>query len=127
MLENYTYPIKVEENPNGGYDIHYVDFDDMPVGHVESKGMIVYAAQKTLALKIIDYLDANKPLPESTYEVTDGCTYINVWLPQYRKPIKYVKKNCTIPDWINDLACRNDINFSATLVEALKEKLGIHR
>ena len=40
---------------------------------------------------------------------------------------KPVKKNLTIPAWLNDTAQSNGINFSAVLQEALKEKLGISR
>lgn len=38
-----------------------------------------------------------------------------------------VKKNLTIPAWLNDTALNNGINFSAVLQEALKERLGITR
>ena len=38
---------------------------------------------------------------------------------------KAVRKNCTIPSWLNTLAERENINFSAVLQEALKQKLNI--
>jgi len=38
---------------------------------------------------------------------------------------RYVRKNLTIPAWLHDIAMENDINFSKTLQEALKEKLGL--
>lgn len=36
---------------------------------------------------------------------------------------KAVRKNCTIPAWLNSFAERSNINFSAILQEALLEKL----
>lgn len=38
---------------------------------------------------------------------------------------KSVKKTLTIPQWLNDLAIENNINFSKILQEALKSKLNI--
>ena len=37
---------------------------------------------------------------------------------------KYIRKNLTIPEWLNKKAIEADINFSKVLQEALKEKLG---
>lgn len=36
-----------------------------------------------------------------------------------------VKKTLTIPSWLNDMCIEKDINFSQTLQEALKQKLGL--
>lgn len=38
---------------------------------------------------------------------------------------KAVKKTLTIPKWLDELATEHGVNFSHTLQEALKEKLGI--
>ena len=38
---------------------------------------------------------------------------------------KAVRKNCTIPNWLNTIAERENVNFSAVLQEALKQKLNI--
>lgn len=44
---------------------------------------------------------------------------------EYRKrhDNRSVKKTLTIPSWLNEAAERNNINFSATLKEALLEKI----
>ena len=39
---------------------------------------------------------------------------------------KAVRKNCTIPAWLNTVAEKNDINFAAVLQEALCQKLNIN-
>lgn len=38
---------------------------------------------------------------------------------------KTVRKNVTVPEWLADLATIENINFSQTLTESLKEKLGV--
>lgn len=38
---------------------------------------------------------------------------------------KAIRKNCTIPSWLNTIAEKNNINFSAVLQAALIEKLGL--
>ena len=38
---------------------------------------------------------------------------------------KSVSKNVTLPSWLNQLAMESKINFSNTLQEALREKLGV--
>ncbi|WP_423233365.1 hypothetical protein [Aminirod propionatiphilus] len=38
---------------------------------------------------------------------------------------KSVSKNVTLPAWLNEMAMEHKINFSSTLQEALREKLGV--
>ncbi len=44
---------------------------------------------------------------------------------KYLNNSKAIKKTLTIPEWLNDMAVANGINFSAILQEALIEKLEI--
>ena len=39
----------------------------------------------------------------------------------------HVRKNVTISKWVNDMAVKKKINFSAVLESALKEKLGYRK
>ena len=54
---------------------------------------------------------------------------IEVNMPLFRDAIfnVSVKKTLTIPKWINDLAEKNNINFSQVLQSALKKCLGINK
>ncbi|EOT42011.1 hypothetical protein [Enterococcus columbae] len=38
---------------------------------------------------------------------------------------EYRRKNTSIPEWLNILAEKEHINFSQTLTDALKQKLGV--
>ena len=40
---------------------------------------------------------------------------------------KAIRKNCTIPAWLNTMSENEHINFSAVLQDALIEKLGVNR
>ena len=44
-------------------------------------------------------------------------------LANYQKRTKAIKKTLTIPEWLNDAAEKQHINFSAVLQEALIDKL----
>ena len=60
-------------------------------------------------------------------EVQNDVIYIHVWLPYFRNATKeiYVKKNVTIPQWLDLLAKESNINYSAALVKGIKQELGI--
>nr|DAL25290.1 MAG TPA_asm: HicB-like toxin [Caudoviricetes sp.] len=86
-------------------------------------------ARDVISLMAIDYEDDGKELPTPDFEIKakDGeiITLVDVDLLSYRKKYdnKAVRKNCTIPNWLNVEAERQHINFSAVLQEALQEKL----
>ena len=65
---------------------------------------------------------SNIPLKENQF-----VSFISIDMDDYRKKFnkKSIKKTLTIPEWLNYLAEKNDINFSQVLQEALKEKLNI--
>jgi hypothetical protein len=52
---------------------------------------------------------------------------VEVWMPVIRDEMenKAIKKTLTIPKWLNDVAEKNNVNFSQVLQSALKEYLGI--
>lgn len=52
-------------------------------------------------------------------------TYVDIDTEAYKKKLdtRSVKKNCTVPAWLNDKAEAAGINFSRALQDALIEKL----
>ena len=52
---------------------------------------------------------------------------VDVDFTKYRKKVdnKMVRKNVTIPNWLNKAAEKEKINVSKVLQEALMEKIGI--
>lgn len=83
----------------------------------------------------IDMEDDGEALPEpSDFEKSrteiqpnDIISLVDVDFEEYRRKndMRAVKKNCTIPSWLNFEAERAGINFSAVLQAALKNELNI--
>ena len=86
---------------------------------------------------ILDELeDGNKPPKASDISTIHATEFPNGFttmliLDMTRYSEKYgnqsVRKNCTIPSWLNTHAEQADVNFSQILQEALVEKLGLLR
>ena len=105
--------------------IEFIDFPNIIVEE-NTESEAIRAAQECLALEILDYESKNKKIPQSS-DVDAGAIYIHIWMPYFRNSSKevYVKKNVTIPQWLDLLAKENKINYSAALVKGIKMELGI--
>lgn len=68
-----------------------------------------------------------KEKADADFDFSDGLlTLVDIDFTAYRNKLrnKAVKKNCTIPYWLNKKAEELDINFSKVLQDALIEKVG---
>lgn len=91
-------------------------------------------ARDAIGIVGIDMEDDEEVLPEpttvseiKTESPTDIVTLVDVDFGEYRRKndLRTVKKNCTIPSWLNVEAEKAGINFSAILTAALKNELNI--
>ena len=125
MKENYVYPARIL-NENGKYQIAFLDFPNMNLIEEDTRESVIHAAQECLALEIMDYESRKQELPVPDQEQLN-VIYIHVWMPYFRNATKevYVKKNVTIPQWLDILAKENKVNYSAALVKGIKKELGI--
>lgn len=91
-------------------------------------------ARDAIGIMGIDMEDEKEPLPHPTSisEVkcdheSDVVTLVDVDFSEYRRKndLRAVKKNCTIPSWLNFEAEKAGINFSAVLQAALKKELNL--
>ncbi len=125
MKENYIYPAKIECDKDL-VRIEFLDFPNMSPVEADTKEDAIHFAQECLALEILDYESRNQELPVPTDNETN-VVYIHIWMPYYRNASKeiYVKKNVTIPQWLDILAKENKVNYSAALVKGIKLLLGI--
>lgn len=80
------------------------------------------------------YLDETTNFPKPTLDFSSitlqknqFISFVSIDIDEYHKKFnnKSIKKTLTIPEWLNYLSEKNNINFSQVLQEALKEKLGI--
>ena len=91
-------------------------------------------ARDAIGLMGIDYLDDGKEIPEpNSKEIKarkeDIVTLVDVDFLEYRRKVdnKSVKKNCTIPYWLNVEAEKAGINYSKVLQDAIMGILGIKK
>jgi len=125
MKENYIYPAKFKL-VDGLWQVRYLDFPNMSLIEEENKEDALRSAQECLALEILDYESRGEELPVPTENEND-VTYVHIWMPYFRNASKeiYVKKNVTIPQWLDILAKENKVNYSAAMVKGIKLALGI--
>lgn len=91
-------------------------------------------ARDAIGIMGIDMQDDGEPLPEPTSAekvrtnaAAGFVTLVDVDFDEYRRANdqRAVKKNCTIPSWLNVRAEAAGVNFSAVLQDALKERLNV--
>lgn len=102
----------------------------------------VAMARDAIGLKWVDYEDDGRELPQpslmSDIDVTkgtfaeDGKSYlslVDIDFMEYRRKVdnKTVRRNVTLPNWLNQEADKAHINVSRVLQEALMTKLGVSR
>ena len=124
-----AYPIIMSKGAS--FIVAYIpDFDINTQGADEADAMEM--ARDAIGLIGIDMQDDNESLPSPSAlsdiqksKDTDILTLVDVNFDEYRRKndMKAVKKNCTIPSWLNFEAEKAGINFSATLQNALKTEL----
>ena len=130
-MNGYIYPAIFHEENNG----FWVSFPDFP--GVFSRGNTLEETYdnciEALDLEVSTRDLNTDPLPHPTQASsiqisdTDRIVFIRFDINEHKRRIDKhpVKKTLTIPRWLNELAVEKGINFSATLTQALKEKLGI--
>lgn len=130
--ERKAYPIVISKEEDGFYYVSIPDFDIATQG--ESIADAMEMARDAIGIMGIDYLDDGKVLPEpNTKKVESGAddivTLVDVDFAEYRKKVdnKAVKKNCTIPYWLNVEAEKAGINYSKVLQDAIMRVLGINK
>lgn len=88
-------------------------------------------ARDAISIWCISMQDENRELPNPSDMTAIDCddgefvTLVDVDLAAYRKSIeaKTVRKNLTLPSWLNEQAEKANVNFSNVLQRALKEEL----
>ncbi len=126
-----AYPIIISKTKDGYY-VEIPDFDIGTQGATVPDAMEM--ARDAIGLMGIDYQDEGKELPlanSHSFETNadDIVTLVDVDFSEYRKKVdnRAVKKNCTIPYWLNVEAEKAGVNYSKILQEALMKVLGIQR
>lgn len=120
-----AYPVVITKE-NDGY------FASIPDFNIDTQGTSVVnaiaMARDAIGLMGIDLEDDGKEIPKpNSVKVQVGENYtvtlVDVDFTEYYRKVdnRAVKKNCTIPYWLNVEAEKSGINFSKMLQEALMQ------
>lgn len=134
-----VYPVIIKKSGND-YLVFVPDMEIYTEGKDEFDAIVM--ARDAIGLKGIEMEDMDVALPEtSTYaeaialaqkdadeefDFSDGIvTFVDVDFASYRNKMRNraVKKNCTIPYWLNEEAEAMGLNFSKVLQNALMEQV----
>ena len=93
----------------------------------------IYMARDAIGMMGLDYLEDKKEFPtpskltDLTAKADEIVTLVDVDFEDYRKKYenRTVRKNVSLPCWLNEAAEKENINFSQLLQKALKEQLNI--
>jgi predicted RNase H-like HicB family nuclease len=129
----YVYPAVFTPEPEGGYFVHFPDIENcFTCGDTLEEGIMM--AEEALALMVYSNyeekgIEAPKPTPinEIKLKKKEFSSYVACDTTQCRRKFgtRSVKKTLTIPEWLNEAAMAERINFSQVLQDALKEKLRV--
>ena len=126
-----SYPIILIPDKNG-YVVYVPDFDINTEGDTLTEA--IEMARDAIGVVGIDMEDDGEVVPEPSEiasvkaeRESDIVTLVDVDFGEYRRKndMRAVKKNCTIPSWLNFEAEKAGVNFSAILTAALKSELKI--
>ena len=130
MASKMVYPVYLSEIENGKYLVNIPDFHSYTEGNDVAEA--IFMARDCLGSLGITYEDDNMEIPapfsaDYTPEENEFRNYVDVDFEAYRLALdtRLVKKNCTIPYYLEAAAEKAGINFSRTLTEALASRLNL--
>lgn len=132
-MNRMFYPAIFHKAEEGGF---WISFPDIPECMTQGEDLQQAYEMSVDALGLsITTMEENKeelPVPSSPDQIDaeDGMlVVIEFDLAEYRRKhcSKAVKKTLSIPEWLNEAAMRENINFSQILQEALMARLGLNR
>lgn len=131
MKNKYFYPAYFHKAEEGGF---WISFPDMPECLTQGDDMAeaYEMAVDALGLALEDRIkERDVPVPTEIDKLSPEddayVALIEFDLQEYRKKhsSKAVKKTLSIPQWLNEEATAQGINFSQVLQDGLKARLGL--
>ncbi len=128
-----VYPIILREKENG-FIVYIPDFNINTEGKDYAEA--IYMARDAIGLMGIDMEDDGETLPEPSditqmkkEKESDIITLIDIDFTEYRRKndLKTVRRNVTLPSWLDFEAEKSGINVSALLQVALKKELKLNK
>lgn len=133
MNKRLFYPAVFHRAEEGGFWVTFPDIPEcMTQGEDMQEAYEMAADALGLSLTTIDNEGETLPKASSADEITveDGILVIvefDIAEYQRKNRSRAVKKTLSIPEWLNEAAIRENLNFSQVLQDALMAKLGMNR
>lgn len=131
-MAKYAYPAVFTPESGGGYSVYFPDIEGC---YTQGDDMAdaIFMAEDALELMLYEYEESGKKIPNPSspkdIELNDGeiVSYVSADTLKYRKVFndKAVKKTLSIPEWMNEAAIKENINFSQVLQDALRQRLNL--
>ena len=131
--ESYEF-VAVFDYQKDGINIRFPDLEEA-ISCASTTKEALKNAKEVLELVLYNREQEEIDIPESTplekiqCEKNERTVNVSVWMPLVRNEMEEqaVKKTLTIPQWLNQLAEEQNVNFSQILQSALKEYLKVKR
>lgn len=131
-MAKYAYPAVFTPESGGGYSVYFPDIEGC-YSQGDNMADAIFMAEDALELMLYEYEESNKEIPKPSdlkkIKLNNGeiASYVSADTLKYRKIFndKAVKKTLTIPEWMNEAATKENINFSQVLQDALRQRLNL--
>ena len=120
-----VYPVILHPEDQG-YSVEIPDIDNGTWTQGDNMKDALLMAQDAIGIMLDDKTEYPKPtdLEDIKIKANDIKTVVYIDMEEYhRNNPKTVRKNVTVPEYLVVLGKKKNINFSAVLTEALKNKL----
>jgi predicted RNase H-like HicB family nuclease len=132
-MDNYIFPC-IFIYKDDGISIIFPDLDGC-VSFGENEQEAFYNAKEALTLHMYGIEQDNESIPQPSLiknvqlDENEQAVLIEAFMPPFRakQANKFVKKTLTIPEWLNIIAERNEVNFSQVLQNGLKDLLKLQK
>lgn len=134
MNAKLVYPVVFHKTEDKiPYFVEIPDLDVMTQGTTIQNA--IEMARERICIKVIELEKEKTAIPKASdlsKVLTDDknafISLVDADIEAYKRSLenRCVKKNCTIPGWLNDEAEKAGINFSKVLQKGLKAELGIN-
>ena len=124
-----AYPVIFTPAAEGGFTSYMPDFDINSQG--DDLAEAIEMARDAMGIMGIDMEDEGKALPEASESVAhkpgDVVSFVDVDFSEYRRQndMRTVRRNVSLPNWLNAEADKAGLNVSAVLQNALRRELGV--
>ena len=125
-----AYPVIFSPAKEGGYDVYIPDWEINTQGNDLTEA--IYMARDAIGAMGCYRQDENQAFPVATpikevrHASHDFLSLVDVDFDVYRRQHDHrtIRKNLTIPSWLNEMAEQQGLNFSQILQQGLKNRLG---